>query len=743
MAPDILLAKSDPVPVSVTTSSRGRRAGESAETDFSFPGQIDFYLDTDTDLPAFESLEFDIVLPEDAATNIQVLVNMKDWDFYWYQNLLPRYLKPGTNHLEVSLADAEAWKGSGHTGVWHLRALTEPEHFGIRVFGDGPCKGTCRLENVMAFPRDDNSAPVISNVRANADTVPCFEKYELTFALPDRYTNPFDTNQVWVTASFSGPDGNTTEVFGYYGQDYYREIKASEEFFSQQGAPYWRVRFAPSVEGKYTCTLKAGDTNGVTSWGPIEFTATKAELPGFVRVSKTDPRHFEFDNGDFFFPIGHNIRSPYDKRMDDQFPWVQRWPEGPSAYERYLKDMSAHGENFVEIWSCAWSLGLEWSDQHPGYHGVGQYNMKNAWELDRIMDVANEKDIYINLIIHNHGKFSTYCDEEWNYNPFNIRNGGYLRLPDYYFTDKRAKEDFRDLMRYFIARWGYSTRVFAWELWSELNLTGSRNNQWHYHRNPAVVAWHKEMGPAVKEMDPYDHMVSTHVSSDYKEQNPDIISLDGMDLCPVDAYHGSDDPVHIVELLEKTAEFNNMYNKPVIVTEFGGAWHGQTAKHLEETLHAALWSSTCIPIGATPLYWWWHLIEEQNFYPKYAGIQKFMKGVDRCDPSLLMFKPDLTIDGERARNVKIQSMKSGVFAIGWIYRRDFENIDPSDGEQTSGLVFELPEMTEKEYTVEFWNTLDGTVIQSYAAVTKGGILSITVPSFRRDIAFKVFPSKGD
>ena len=91
------------------------------------------------------------------------------------------------------------------------------------------------------------------------------------------------------------------------------------------------------------------------------FTATAAAGPRFVRVSGSDRRYFEYDNGACFFPIGHNVRSAYDSRMDDKFPWKLRHPEGTLAYERFFREMEAAQENLVEIWSCAWSLGLEWT----------------------------------------------------------------------------------------------------------------------------------------------------------------------------------------------------------------------------------------------------------------------------------------------------------------------------------------------------------------------------------------------
>lgn len=651
------------------------------------------------------ALEYDLFWPEEAPDRAQVLAIVQDWDHFAYQNLLKGHLVPGKwNHFRVDLsATARTWQPYGHHGSWHMRALMEPKKIAIRVFGKQKYKGTFTLSNVFGVPGRDTRAPFIRNVRANINKVPCFGKFELTFEIPDRYANPFDPSQVSVTADFETPDGKTIKVDGFYGRSYYREVRATGERVLPQGAPYWRVRFAPVVQGKHSYRLSMRDAYGEAQWGPADFTAIAPKRPGFVRVARADPRYFEFSDGTPFFPIGHNIRSPFDTRMDQQFPWTQRWMEGSAAYTRYFNAMSEHGENFAEIWSSAWSLGLEWSPAWRGYHGIGQFNMMNAWAMDKVLEHAEKKGIYLNLVVHNHGKFSTFSDAEWKHNPFNTQNGGYLDNPGQYFTDARALKSFRNLMRYMIARWGYSTKIFAWELWSELNLTGTNGKD---YRRQEVVDWHKLMGKVVKDMDPYDHMIGTHVSGDYNCQNKNIISLPEMDFCPVDAYHGSGDPLHIVDLMRRTALFNKPFKKPVLITEFGGAWHGQGVKHLDETLHAAVWSSTCIPISATPLLWWWKLIEEEHFYPTFAAVSRFMKGEDRRDPDMTMCSATLLADDKPAVALAVQCLRNQTQALGWIYHtKKFQNIDPRGEVTVADLILQVDGMADGEFAIEFWDTL--------------------------------------
>lgn len=730
-----------PETVSASVNATNATWSEALDVPLTFPGETVVYLaPPEHGWIQSASLEFDVVWPDSAPTNTQVLVFVKDWDYFWYQNLVPGYLEPGTtNHVNVSLLpDNDSWQPRGHHGRWHLRALMDPACVGIKLFNTAPFQGSCRLGSLCAPAREDRGPPTIRNVKANRTSLRCYEKFELVFDVTDRYPDPFDAEQVRVTAEIEPPDGKPCTVDGFYLRDFYRDAALGGDRLIAEGPPRWCVRFAPTREGRHVYTLHVKDTRGEAHWGPASFEAAPPEQPGFVRISNKDPRYFEFDDGTYYFPIGHNIRSPFDTRMDGQFPWTYRWPEGPTVYRHYFKAMGKHGENISEVWMAPWSLGLEWSPEHPGYHGVGQFNMMNAWELDYVIEAAESYGIYVNLVIHNHGKFTTVLDHEWETNPFSTENGGYLEKPEDYFTDPRAQAAFLKLMRYVIARWGYSTHIFAWQLWSELDLTGSKEGYFKHHQQDAVVEWHRTMGRRLKGMDPNAHLVSTHVSGDYTKQNKEIISLPEMDLCPIDAYHFSTDPLHIVELMRKTAEFNNPIGKPVLITEFGGSHMAQGLRHLSDTLHAALWASPAVPLGGAPMFWWWQVVDEENLYPGFGALERFVRGVDRRDPSMTMQSPSLLSGGGTADGVAVQCMHNRREAIGWIYRTSsFSDIDPGATPPDDVLTMQLTNMQNGPYAVEFWDTILGTPVRKMRSVCREETLRVEVPPFSRDIAFKL------
>lgn len=676
-------------------------------------------------------LEWTIELSPGAPTNVQVLAFVQDWDYLWFQNLLPGFLQPGGNSCRLDLTPtAPNWEPRGHEGNWNARALLAPKDIGIRLFG-GNGGFTARVEAVHAILRPEASAPpVISHVLPNRNRLPCFERFELTFDLPDRYANPFDPGEIDAEAVILTPQGDTNKVPAFYTQGFYRQVQPSGENIVPQGPPRWKVRYAPRTPGEYRYTITARDAAGATTWGPGVFSAVPGRNNGYVRVSRRDPRYFEFNDATPFFPIGHNIRSPSDTRMNSQFPWVKRWTEGTSSYYRYFPDMEAHGENMAEIWMAAWSLGLEWSDKWPGYHNVGQYNTRNAWEMDRVIEEAERRGIVLNVVIHNHGKYGQMHDTEWQGNPMNVANGGSLTNADQFFTDPGAKRQFLNLMRYTVARWGYSTSVFAWELWSELNLTGTKAES---YKRQEVVDWHRFAATAIRGMDLDRHLITTHYCTDYTLQNTNITALAEMSHLSIDAYYTSASHLEIVSLLSRTAEFNAPFGKPVLVTEFGGGWNAQGLPHLINCLHAGLWASTAIPVAGTPLFWWWGIVEEQNLYPKFQALSRFMKGEDRRDPALRPASPILS-----APEVKAVCLQAPYRALGWIYApSEFTDEPPPTTNKFRDVAVTLAGMSNGTYQAEFWDTTTGTVVSRSRASTEDGDLTLKAPPFRRDIAFKI------
>ncbi|MDD5707607.1 MAG: DUF5060 domain-containing protein [Kiritimatiellae bacterium] len=720
------------------------------------PGQSDLYLFAPSnDWVRGVRLQGSLIWPDQAPMVAQLLAFLKDRDGRWYQSLRVPALVSGTNRWDFDFeAGATSWQPVGHHTVWHQRVRLKPEFVGLRVFTaprlmappeTAAYTGVFRVAqaNLIVTNPPPGSLPAIRNLRLNAGSVPCYGLFEARFDLPDRYADPFDPEVIDVSASIETPDGRTNLVYGFYLQDYFRLADSVGEQLLPQGRPEWRVRYCPTRPGIHKYTLTAKDAYGSATWGPGSFVARPSDDPGFVRVSRRAPLHFELDNAQPFFPIGHNTRSPFDSRMDTQFPWRFRHPEGSLAYQRYFRDMRAAGENLAEVWMCSWSLGLEWSPVSPGYHGAGDYHLGNAWDLDEVLRWAREQHIRINLALNNHGRVGTWYDGEWPDHPYNEARGGFIPSAALmsFFDDPRALQLQRRLLRYIVARWGWDTTIFSWELWSELDLAGAPGQSPRTHFDPRVIEWHRQMGDYLRATDPNRHLISTHLSDNYQITNPELAKLPQLDHCAVDAYHGSPDPLHIVQLISGTAAFYAPFAKPVLITEFGGSSMAAGLTHLKRELHAALWSSMATTLAGAPLFWWWQVVEEQNLYGMYAGLARFMADVDRRDPRLSPVKLTLAMsDGTAVAPAQVDSVcqASPDLALGWVFIRpcfagEGKPMDPP----IENLQFTWQGCSNTLYRVEFWDTETGHAIKRSEIRAVDNRLTAAFPPLSRDMAIKI------
>ncbi len=743
-------ARTLPLRLGLTTNAAEAAEGELC-LPLALPGESAAYLHADPgEWVHGRRLQGTLLWPSNAPVAAQMLFFLKNRDGHWYQALRSDPLRPGVNEWAVDFGpEATAWQPVGHHAVWHLRARITPQYVGLRIFaGSAVHTGECRLAKAELVVSNvpPTGAPFIRDVRLNSVKVPCFDLFEAAFSLPDRHVDPFDPAVIDVGARIETPDGRTNLVHGFLFHDFYRLADAVGERLVPQGRPEWRVRYSPSVPGVHRCTLTAGDAGGTDERGPIVFEALPAAGPRYVRRSARAPLHLELDEATPFFPIGHNIRSPFDSRMDEQVPWRFRHPEGSLVYRRYFRNMARAGENLAEVWMCAWSLGLEWSPAHPGYHGAGDYHLGNAWELDDVLRWARQSGVRVNLVLNNHGRASTWCDGEWQDHPYNAARGGFIPAEDpmAFFVHPRALELQRRLLRYIVARWGWDATVFAWELWSELDLTGAANQSPRAHEDPRVHEWHRQMGDHLRRIDLGRHLISTHVSSNYRALNAELANLPQLDLCAVDAYHSHNDPLHIVQLLRETAIYCRPFNKPVLVTEFGGSPMAAGLGHLKQELHAALWSSACSTIAGAPLFWWWQIVEEQDWYGMYSGLANFMRDVDRRDPGLAPSRLTLAFEGggplppDQIDNI---CAASAGMALAWIFirpcfARPGEEMDPP----IANLNFSWDGCSNTVYRVEFCDTATGHAILGVEARPVGGRLTARVPPLRRDMAVKIRPA---
>jgi len=538
--------------------------------------------------------------------------------------------------------------------------------------------------------------PIILGVEADRDRVECYDPIELKVEVIAVCKNIFDVRQLGLVGMFISPTGQKREVRGFVF-----DLKNDST-----GRPDYRIRFAPDEEGPWYYVVRAENENGKTLSRRGEFRCVREEPKrGMVRVSKQDPRYFEFDNGEFFFPIGQNVA------------WAGK-------YEFYLDALKKQGANCVRIWLCPWHLQLE------GPKNPGRYNLGHARHIDAIFKAAEARGMCVLIVVEYHGMLQG----DWAKNPYNEVNGGPCAKAWDFFTNSQAKELFMRRLDYIVARWGHSSAVFAWELWNEVDLTSNWDHLVTNKKFEEIVDWHREIGAYLKAMDPYRHLVTTSTSN--TNEFDEIYDLKEIDFVPKHFYTEA-----IVDEVVAQFEKQKAFGKPYFVGEFSGGTDPRTDQKdvAGIRLHAGLWASFMTPTAGSALPWWWDIhVQKFDLYHHFRALSAFAAGEDRRGRKLAFVSEKVQVTEHLA--VDVLGLYDRLGAYLWVYNRRAAQDDIALSKLPvlpAPVEIALSGFIAGTYRVEIWDTYEGKVLHAEKRETDGRGLVISIPRQARDVAVKV------
>ena len=446
-------------------------------------------------------------------------------------------------------------------------------------------------------------------IAQSATTVGQFQKLELTIPSRGAYANPFDPAQVDITGAFVTPSGRTIRVPGFFFQPYTRSRDADgREVLSAAGSPVFKIRFAWGEAGRYRYEVTVKDASGLRRLGGGTFAVRSAANAGFVRRSAS-PFYFRLDSGAPYFPIGENVC----------------WPGGGGTYDydNWMSQLGGHGGNYLRLWLInEWNkLGLERLPASPGDgNGLGRYDQQAAWRIDYILSLGERLGIRALMCIESFNSLDAGGEYgNWKQFPYNQANGGPCAAPPGFFTNADAKRLFQQRLRYLVARWGYSTSVFAWEFWNEVDIVTG-------YDSASVAGWHREMGRYLRSIDPWAHLITTSYGD--TTGDPAVDGLPEMDFVQSHSY-GSKDLAGTVNSVDLDKAVR--YGKPHYFGEFGADVTGRDNASDPEGihLHNGLWAAVHSRSAGTAMLWWWdNYVEPSHLYSQFSPIAAYVAGVD-------------------------------------------------------------------------------------------------------------------
>jgi hypothetical protein len=352
------------------------------------------------------------------------------------------------------------------------------------------------------------------------------------------------------------------------------------------------------------------------------------------------------------------------------------------------------------------------TEADPNRPALGVYHQADCFMLDRVIEAAEEAGVKLQVVLLTRNLYMPDIGKD----------------PAAY---DRAIQTGKKLLRYAVARWGYSTSVMAWEYFNEMDP------------NKPTDRFYDALGAELERIDPYRHIRATSAwhspaPRDYRHPRLDTADVHYY-IRPTTGELYRDEVASVLERWRSCSPPSA--GKPLLFSEFGitdDKWNrsGDLDKDREYAhLHSALWASALGGFASTVCHWYWADIHSRDLYHHYRGISSYAAVVPWTTPDLgpAAVKP--------SENVRVVGLQARDGAWLWINdpRATWWNLAVAENrpEPVKGATIQIQGLAEGQYRLEWWDTIQGTVISQQALRVSGQPARIEVPPFTRDIACRI------
>ena len=348
----------------------------------------------------------------------------------------------------------------------------------------------------------------------------------------------------------------------------------------------------------------------------------------------------------------------------------------------------------------------------PDRPALGVYHQADCFMLDKVVEAAERRGIYLQLVVFTRNDYMHL-----------------LHRPSSADYD-RAIAFGKKLLRYFVARWGYSTHVMGWEYFNEMNP------------GLPTARFYTELGEFLEANDPYHHLRCTSdwhsPSKAFRHPKLDTAQLHYY-MRPSEGERWKDTVVAITTMAERSKKAAP--DKPILFAEFGmtdDRWGRPKDFAFDRDflhIHNALWASALSGFAGTVWPWFWDEIHKKDMYHHYAPIARYVADIPWTTAGL---RP---AEAACSEGVRVIGLRGRDCAFLWLsdpqatwWRSEHEKKTPR---RIQAARLQVKGLEDGAYTIEWWDTWQGKATTTARAASRDRLLEVEVPAFSRDIACKI------
>lgn len=409
-----------------------------------------------------------------------------------------------------------------------------------------------------------------------------YELFELAIDIEASFDNPFLQEDISLDMLLSSPGGRKLVLPCYFDRSLGLERSC------------WKARFLPQESGSYVYRFQLKiDGKIVYLTDSSDFTASASKNKGILH--KNDNWTFRYDNGSLFRGLGENLA--WESRNDDDSKFFKALHEDKKYnYDCMLPSLVKHGGDYFRTWISSWNLPIDWRSgfNNSRYQPSDEYfNPSAVNRMDHLINLSDSLHLHMMLTL---GQGS-----------HNAKHGRYETSTADFFVDSIAKAQYKNRLRFIVARWGYSPSIGAWEFFNEID-----NVQFRNPGNPIpainIVKWHQEMSAYLASIDPFDHLITTSISH---RDLDGLNSISDIDFNQKHIYKNN-------RALPTTIfKYTEDFRKPYVIGEYGYEYDWQKnfdlfADEMDSDFKSGLWYGLFSPTPILPLSWWWEYFDNRG-----------------------------------------------------------------------------------------------------------------------------------